>query len=195
MKFFKRILFLIAACFSLGFAAAETRVYDSSVYLEWYPTVTVDASKFSGFNAGDKIILHYEMRKADYHQVKLYSGDWFALSSGTVTGAKNQGGSFIPDSDSGTIVYTVTKEEAKSVKKSGLRFHGYGLKVTGVSISTGNEKSTGAASTQSSTSTGKNSSVLFDSTMDLDWNSNITIPAEKFSSFTSGNKIQFTYSN
>ena len=195
MKFFKRILFLIAACFSLGFAAAETRVYDSSVYLEWYPTVTVDASKFSGFNAGDKIILHYEMRKADYHQVKLYSGDWFALSSGTVTGAKNQGGSFIPDSDSGTIVYTVTKEEAKSVKKSGLRFHGYGLKVTGVSISTGNEKSTGAASTQSSTSTGKKSSVLFDSTMDLDWNSNITIPAEKFSSFTSGNKIQFTYSN
>ena len=159
MKFFKRILFLVAACFSLGFAAAETTVYDSSVYLEWYPTVTVDASRFSGFKSGDKIIFSYENISASYHQIKIYSGDWFGLYNGNLTGAKNQGGSFIPDSDSGTIVYAVTKEEAKSVKKSGLRFHGYGMKINGIKISSGSNQSAETKSDAKSTEKKSETSV------------------------------------
>ncbi len=190
MKFLKRSLILIAALFSMTFAAADTAVFNSTVFLEWYPTVTVDASKFSNFKSGDKIVLSYENVSANYHQIKLYSGDWFGLYNGNLSGGKNQVGSFIPDSDSGTMIYTVTSEEAKYVKKSGLRFHGYGMKINRIGISSGSEKSTESKSTKAD---GK-SSVLFDSVMDLDWNSNITIPKEKFSSFASGGKIQFTYS-
>ncbi len=223
MKSIKNLFLLIASVFAISCVSAETTVFNSSVELDWYPTVEIDGSKFSGFSAGDKISLSYTNTNASYHQIKIYSGDWFALGSGKLDGAKNENGSFVPSTNSGTIVYTATSTEASYIKKSGLRFHGYGLKINKITISSGNGKSeptsakpnsptntdakstsgtngnssnSGTSTTQTSTTVTKNSTVsIYNSKTDLDWGSNITISSEKFSSFSNGNKIQFTFEN
>ncbi len=139
----KRFAGLLVSLLVLGFSfpafSQVKTVSTESVVLDWYPTFTVDSSKFQGFSAGNTIRLSYELVASSYHQVKVYAGDWYSLNSGKLEGAKNENGSFVPSASSGTIVYTANESEANHIRQSGLRLHGYGMKI--VSISTVGTKS------------------------------------------------------
>ncbi|MBR6295141.1 MAG: glycoside hydrolase family 5 protein [Treponema sp.] len=135
--FMKKVLVSFVVLLTLGasfpsFAQSKT-VSNKSVSLEWYPTFDVEASMFKDFSEGNKICLKYENISADYHQVKVYAGDWYSLNSVKLEGAKNENGSFVPSASSGTIVYTANESEANHIRQSGLRLHGYGMKIASIS--------------------------------------------------------------
>lgn len=123
------LLFSILFFTTLSFA---NNVLKQPVELQWYPTTTVAAQSFSNFSSGNTLFIKYENLPADYHQIKIYSGQWTNFSEGNIQGAQNQNGALIPDSNSGVIAYTPTPKERNLLKKEGLLMHGFGMKIISI---------------------------------------------------------------
>ncbi len=104
--------------------------------LSWSDNITIDASVFSSAQAGDSIEIKYKNIKADYHKFKVYavSDSWMPLGFGGVTGAKFMSGDFETVEAKGTIEITLTAEDISGLRRGGLIMHGYGLKVTKMTL-------------------------------------------------------------
>lgn len=199
------VMFALYFGFSVPSAAQGTRISNKTVQLEWNPTFTVDASEFKGIDEGSRILLSYTNTKADYHQVKMYAGDWFSLAAGNVSGARPENGSFVTTESKGKIIYTVSKDEAEHIKATGLRLHGFGMKITGISLLTDSALTVTTDSGADAVNTGsgsqpsdgrrENSSTVFIGSRTLDWGSTLSIEAGEFKGFKDGDKIRISYQN
>ncbi len=198
MKTIKKLILPIIVFFSLTFASADTVVLNSAFNLNWDPTVTIEANKFSSFSTGDKILFEFSNTEDSYHQIKIYAGDWTALTGGNVSGAKNENGSFVPTANSGTIVYSATSNDADAIRKSGLRMHGFGMRISKITVSSNSAATT--TSKPAKPSDGKLKSKddklsIYNVQNDLTWDSTILISAYNFASIKNGNKIQLSFKN
>ncbi len=133
--------FILAGLFfviSVSFLAAKDSVtlLSKTVSLSWSDNITIDASDFSSARAGDAIEIKYKHIKADYHKFKIYavSGNWMPLGFGGVSGAKFMNGDFETVEGKGTIEITLTADDVSGLKRGGLIMHGYGLKVTKITL-------------------------------------------------------------
>lgn len=154
----------------------------SGTALSWDSHISIEKERFADFCEGSQIVLTVqEDSSAVYHNVKLYDSQWNALSSGGISGGTNAKGTITPTS--GTITYTVTAEEATRLVQNGLILHGYGVLLTDITLVI----KSGAGNTGSSAVDAWTGSTDFN---DSDWKINIQIPAEKFSSFAQGSRIQ-----
>lgn len=141
MRDYIRKTFVLAAllaafsCF-LG-AESSVKLLNRTVELSWSDNVTVDAAAFSDVKAGDTIALKYKNIKADYHKLKVYgvgSSGWQPLGYGGVKGAGFVNGDLETEKSSGTVLLTLTEDDANNLKKGGLIMHGYGLKVSAMTL-------------------------------------------------------------
>ncbi|MBQ6566049.1 MAG: glycoside hydrolase family 5 protein [Treponema sp.] len=140
MRDYRRTFVLAAllAAFA-GFLGAESSVklLNRTVELSWSDNVTVDSAAFSDVKAGDTIELKYKNIKADYHKFKVYGvgpSGWQPLGYGGVKGAGFANGDLETEKSSGSIVLTLTEDDAANLKKGGLIMHGYGLKVSAMTL-------------------------------------------------------------
>ena len=141
MRDYIRRTFVLAALFAAfaSFLGAESSVklLNRTVELSWSDNVTVDAAAFSDVQAGDTIELKYKNIKADYHKFKVYGvgTGWQPLGYGGVRGASFANGDLETEKNSGSVLITLTEDDANNLKKGGLIMHGYGLKVSAMTLS------------------------------------------------------------
>ena len=136
----KRFVFAaLLLAFFIPFLSAESSVklLNRTVSLSWSDNVTVDSAAFSDVQAGDTIEIKYKSVKADYHKFKVYgvgSSGWQPLGYGGVSGATFMNGDLETEKNSGTVLITLTRDDAANLKKGGLIMHGYGLKVSAMTL-------------------------------------------------------------
>ncbi|MCR5620687.1 MAG: glycoside hydrolase family 5 protein [Treponema sp.] len=136
----KRFVFAaLLLAFFIPFLSAESSVklLNRTVSLSWSDNVTVDSAAFSDVQAGDTIEIKYKSVKADYHKFKVYgvgSSGWQPLGYGGVSGATFMNGDLETEKNSGTVLITLTGDDAANLKKGGLIMHGYGLKVSAMTL-------------------------------------------------------------
>lgn len=129
---------LLAAFASFLGAESSVKLLNRTVELSWSDNVTVDSAAFSDVKAGDSIEIKYKNIKADYHKFKVYgvgSAGWQPLGYGGVKGAGFANGDLETEKNSGTVQITLTEDDAANLRKGGLIMHGYGLKVSAMTLS------------------------------------------------------------
>lgn len=129
---------LLAAFASFLGAESSVKLLNRTVELSWSDNVTVDSAAFSDVKAGDSIEIKYKNIKADYHKFKVYgvgSSGWQPLGYGGVKGAGFLNGDLETEKSSGTVQITLTEDDSANLRKGGLIMHGYGLKVSAMTLS------------------------------------------------------------
>lgn len=116
---------------SEGDSGSQKTVWEGSQELTWQSSVSIPAEEFSDAADGSQLILSVsKIASAEYHNIKLHDGKWNYFSSGTVSGASSDNGTFTPTSD--TVIYTLTDSDVRSLKEKGLSIHGFGVTLTKV---------------------------------------------------------------
>ena len=136
-------VFIISNCISQNNSntstsskSKNTTIYSKPTVLEWETNINIPASSFSSAQSGCTIHFDYSIEPAPYHNVKIYSGLWEHFFKGNIKDATNNGGVFIPGDTSGRFSYTPSVEELESILSKGLIVHGYGVKLTRISLET-----------------------------------------------------------
>ena len=105
--------------------------------LSWSDTLSFDKSYFSNFAGGSQIVLSLTNTDPYSNQFKMYSpvanAGWMPLQNGTVTNASISGG-VVSVPQSGTVVYTVSQQEADYLKNYGMLLHGGGVTVNKIEV-------------------------------------------------------------
>ena len=134
------IMATVAAAFTLCsvFADSETKVQLAKKVgeLSWSKTITYPDIMFKNADEGSVIRISATQTKADYHKLKVYAmtDGWTELGYGGVGGAEFNNGEITVDRVSGTIVITLTQQEAYNLRKHGMALHGFGLSVKKIEL-------------------------------------------------------------
>lgn len=128
---------LTAVCSVYADPQTKVTLLKDSKELSWSENITISDSLFKNADEGSVIrISAKHTLKADYHKLKLYAmtNGWTELGKGGVTGANYANNEITMEKPSGTIIVTLTKEEAQNLKKYGMAMHGYGIKVSKIEL-------------------------------------------------------------
>lgn len=187
MKFFKTMIFSTVVFFLLcANAFSDTTIYRAKTELNWNSSVNISSSKFSGISSGSKLNISVTKTKNEYQNIKIYSptqSGWKELNSGAISNA-SYSGAIVPrfSTQTVTVTYELTADDAENLAKFGLIIHGYGAQLNYISISSADSKSQNYAETE-----------IFSGSKDLtSWSQNIIIPAAKLSAAHSGGKVCVT---
>ncbi|MCR5764164.1 MAG: glycoside hydrolase family 5 protein [Treponema sp.] len=134
------ILATVASAMALCSVYADTetkvRLAKKVGELSWTNTVTFPDNKFKNAEEGSVIRISATQTKADYHKLKVYAmtNGWTELGYGGVSGADFSNGEISMEKPSGTIIITLSQQEAQNLRKYGLAMHGFGISVKKVEL-------------------------------------------------------------
>lgn len=135
IRFKKFILTIVAAASAVCLVHADSQTKVSLAKkvgtLSWSKNITIPDSLFKNAEEGSVIRISAKQVKADYHKMKVYAmtNGWTEIGYGEVSGASFSNGEITMEKPSGTIIITLTKEEAKNLKVHGLALHGFGISI------------------------------------------------------------------
>ena len=119
-------------------SACTVTVFSSEHDLADWKHLFIPADQCSNVVGGGSIgittIKSNTIQNPEYLNIKLYNGNWEALSKGTAQGCTMQGDLFILYNVCGTFTYTLTEAEANQIRENGLIIQGYGLSITMVTF-------------------------------------------------------------
>lgn len=192
-----RKLFTILLSFITFVSVYAQTVWTGNVELSWSNTTIISSSKFNSVSNGGNLNLKVTKTKNDYQSFKVYDGSWKELNKGKYSNA-SYSGQIVPKFTSDTIVisYSLTSEDFSNIKKNGLLLHGYGVKLTEISISNNSSAvvSTGTTSVSTSSTTDKTGSAsrnIWAGNRELTWSSSISISASEFKSISNSASLNF----
>ncbi len=104
--------------------------------LSWSNTITYPDILFKNAEEGSVIRISATQTKADYHKLKAYAmtNGWTEIGYGGVSGASFGNGEITMDKVSGTIIITLSQQEAQNLKKYGMALHGFGISVKKIEL-------------------------------------------------------------
>ncbi|MBQ3671697.1 MAG: glycoside hydrolase family 5 protein [Treponema sp.] len=182
----KRTIFSLIV--SLGICAAafcDTSVYRGKSELNWSQNITVSAARFDSVTQGTTLSFNVTKTKSEYQNIKIYAptqNGWKELNAGTLSNASYTG-AIVPrfSSQTVTVTYTLTKDDAENLKQFGLVVHGYGAQLNTITLST------------SQAAAALSEELLFSGSKDFtSWSQNIIVPSSKLSGAQNGSKISVT---
>lgn len=122
-------------------SGAQRRVvYEGGYDLGNWSFVSIGAEQFSSLEEGSALSVTTgpspsSAENPAYLNIKLYSGTWRSLSTGTVGGdASKRGDVIVPHGVSGSFSYTLDGAEAAAVRADGLIVQGYAMTVQRLEI-------------------------------------------------------------
>jgi len=128
-KFLFTLFFILVSIFSIH----SQTIWSSE--LSWENTINVDSSKFNSVSNGTRLNFNVTKTKNEYQNIKIYDGKWKELTGGKYENASYTG-AIVPNfsSQTVTISYILTSDNANNLKKNGMIIHGYGMRLNEISV-------------------------------------------------------------
>lgn len=178
----------VSTAFSTG-STTTNSIWSGNSELKWESNIKIAASKFNSASNGIVLNLKVEKSKSDYQNIKIYDGSWKELTGGNYSNAKYTG-AIVPNFSSNTITvsYSLTSENANNLKKNGLIIHGYGVKLTEISIGNNSSAvvSTGSTSGKTGTTVFSTSSTTTNSNSNTETTATSSVSTKTQPSVSSG---------
>lgn len=130
----------VAAAMTLCYvhAESETKVQLAKKVgdLSWSKNITYPDILFKNADEGSVIRISTVQTKADYHKIKVYAmtDGWTELGNGGVSGASFSNGEITVEKVSGTVIITLSQQEAEMLRKHGMAIHGFGVSVKKIEL-------------------------------------------------------------